>query len=229
MRCFFFILTVLSYSLLRGQTLESYTIKPDNNILDIIPFKAAFLYPAFTNGIVSFRDGRSIAGNLNYNLLIRAIQFIDGKGDTLALADENTIKQISITKDTFYYNDGYVKQIGNWISVKVAERDYFKEFVQKPGSYGMSSAATAANSINSVVVRGSTYRLNTDREMVMVKAKQYFIGNKYNEFVGADKKNLLKLFPKQKKDISDYLDKNVVDFTKSEDLTRLATFLHSLL
>ena len=228
MRFFFFILTVLSCSALQGQPLETYTVKPGNNILEIIPLKVVFLYPSFTMGTVSFRDGRSVGGNLNYNLLIQAIQFIDGKGDTLALADENTIKQISITKDTFYYSNGYVKQIGNWTSVKLAERDFFKEFVQKPGSYGMSSAATAAHSINSVIIQGSTYKLNTDKEVVMVKAKQYFIGNKYNEFVAADKKNLLKLFPKQKKDISDYLDKNAVDFTKSEDLTRLATFLQGL-
>ena len=219
---------VLSFSALQAQPLETYTVKPGDNILERIPLKVVFLYPAFTMGTVSFRDGRSVAGNLNYNLLIQAIQFIDGKGDTLALADENTIKQISITKDTFYYSDGYVKQFGNWTSVKLAERDFFKEFVQKPGSYGMSSAATAAHSINSVIVQGSTYKLNTDKEVVMVKAKQYFIGNKFNEFVAADKKNLLKLFPKQKKDILDYLDKNAVDFTKKEDLIRLSTFLQWL-
>jgi hypothetical protein len=228
MKFFFFICTVFLCSALQGQTLETYTVKPNDNILEIIPLKVVFLYPSFTTGIVSFRDGRSVAGNLNYNLLIQAIQFIDGKGDTLALADENTIKQISITKDTFYYSDGYVKQIGNWTSVKLAERDFFKEFVQKPGSYGMSSAATAAHSINSVIIQGSTYKINSDKEVIMVKAKQYFIGNKYNEFVAADKKDLLKLFPKQKKNISEYLDKNPVDFNKKEDLNRLATFLHEL-
>jgi len=79
-----------------------------------------------------------------------------------------------------------------------------------------------------VIIQGSTYKLNSDKEVVMVKAKQYFIGNKYNEFVAADKKNLLKLFPKQKKNISEYLDKNPVDFNKKEDLNRLATFLHEL-
>lgn len=221
------ICAVLSLSGLKGQNLETYTVKPEDNILDIIPLKSVFLYPSFVMGTVSFRDGRSVPGRLNYNLLLRAIQFIDEKGDTLSLADEFTIKQILITKDTFYYSDGYVKQIGNWTSVKLAERQYFKEFVQKPGSYGLSSSATAAHSINSVTVQGSSYRLNTDKEVIMVKAKQYFFGTRYDEFLVADKKNLLKLFPKQKKAIIDYLEANRIDFSREEDLTKLATALQT--
>ena len=48
--------------------------------------------------------------------------FIDGKGDTLALAEERTIKLVAIDSDTFYYDEGYVRIIADNDFVKLAEK-----------------------------------------------------------------------------------------------------------
>ncbi len=43
------------------------------------------------------------------------MQFIDPKGDTLALANESTLNFISIGADTFFYkNKGYIEQVADY-------------------------------------------------------------------------------------------------------------------
>src|ERR1700712_5283487 len=67
-----------------------------------------YLYPAFTTGTVAFRDGKMSQAKLNYNFLNGEVQFINDTGDTLSLANELTIKYLTIAKDSFFYSDGYL-------------------------------------------------------------------------------------------------------------------------
>lgn len=207
---------------------ETFTIKPGENFYEVIPFNAIFRYPKFIAGNVSFKDGRSVDGRLNYNMLIRQVQFIDPKGDTLSLADENTIRHIIIEKDTFYFSNEYVRQVACGKTIKLAESDFYKEFLQRPGSYGLASSATASNTITSILVQGKKFEVNSDQEMVLVRAKQYFIGTRFNEFFPADKKVLLKAFPKHRKKIEGFLDQHAIEVSNKEDLVKLAGFLETL-
>jgi hypothetical protein len=211
-----------------GAQAGTFTIKPGQDFYEAIPFNDIYRYPAFIIGNVSFKDGRSVDGRLNYNLLIKQVQFIDPKGDTLSLADENTIKHIIINKDTFFYSNEYVRQVASWKTIKLAESDYYKEFLQRPGSYGLASAATASNTITSLLVQGKKFEINSDQEMVLVRAKKYFIGTKFNEFFPADRKVLLKAFPKHRKNIEGFIEENAIDIANKEDLVKLAGFLETL-
>jgi hypothetical protein len=206
----------------------TFTVKPGENFYEVIPFKDIFRYPKFIAGNVLFRDGRSVDGRLNYNMLIKQVQFIDPKGDTLSLADEHTIRHVIIEKDTFYFSNEYVRQVASWNTIKLAESDFYKEFLQRPGSYGLASSATASNTITSILVQGKKFEVNSDQEMVLVRAKQYFIGNKFNEFFPADRKVLLKAFPRHRKKIEGFLDEHAIEVSKKEDLVKLAGFLETL-
>ena len=209
-----------------AQGQKTYTIKPGENIYDVLLIKDIYSYPDFITGTVIFRDGKIVTSRLNYNILVGAIQFIDGKGDTLSLANEHTIKYVVLEKDSFCYYDGYIKLINNDRTVRLGKKIFFEEFEQKPGSYGMSSGTTAAVTLSSILEKRQ-YDLDTKQELILRKNSEYVLGNG-NEFLVAEKKNLLKLFPKHKKSISDYLKNDPINFTKEEDLFRLTTFLHSL-
>src|SRR5688572_13378069 len=104
-----FLLVVCFFAKVQAQ--ETYTIKPGENILEVVQLKNLFQYPAFVDGVVFFKDGRAVKSRLNYNYFNAQIQFIDGKGDTLTLADENTIKYVIIAKDSFCYDGGYIQMI----------------------------------------------------------------------------------------------------------------------
>lgn len=227
MRLFFWVCFVLVSGILPAQTPGTYIIKPGVGILEVIPVHDIFLYPQFEQGTVVFKDGTSTAGRLNYNMLLATIQFVDPKGDTLSLANEQLIKHILVVKDTFYYSDAFLRIITGNGSVKLAERVFYREFIQKPGSYELSSATTATNTISSILEKRA-YALNTDQELILKKSNQYYIGNRFNDFVIADKKNVLKLFQRHHTVIRNYFNEHAVDFTKAGDMQSLVIFLQAL-
>lgn len=218
---------ILFFSGAKAQKQESYTIKPGENILEIVQLKNLFQYPAFTDGTVIFRDGRTVKSRLNYNYFNAQIQFIDGKGDTLTLADENTIKYVIIAKDSFCYDGGYIQMIHQAETVTLGKKVYFKDFEQKKGTYGLSSGTSSAINASSIVVDSKAFNFNTEHELTLVKNTDYVVGNK-NEFLIADKKNLARLFPKHKKTIAEYLDNTTINFKREEDLMKLSAFLKGL-
>jgi hypothetical protein len=227
MKAMFFIAIVLYSFSLTAQAPQTFTVKPGMNILEVMPIEAVYLYPKFTSGTVVFKDQRSVTGKLNFNFLVNAIQFIDPKGDTLSLADEQTIKLVCIGTDAFYYRGNCIRQIVSNNAAKLAEKEYYREFAQKPGSYGMSSGTTSANNLD-VIVADRGYKLNTEQEVVLTKARDYFVGNKNGSFLLVNKKNLLKLFPKQVNNISQYINRENIDLANKEDLYKLIAYIGTL-
>ena len=112
----FFLLSAFVFllnAIVSAQKRKTYIINPGVKATEAIPKDELFLYPGFTPGMVYFKSETHSPGLLNYNFLIAEMQFIDLKGDTLSLADENTIGYITINTDTFYYDNGYLKFIRN--------------------------------------------------------------------------------------------------------------------
>ena len=130
---------------------KTYTIKPGENIIKVISVNEIFKYPSFVIGTVIFKDGRNVRSRLNYNSLIGQIQFIDLKGDTLSLAEEETVRYIVIGTDSFCYDKGYIELIIDGSPIRLGKKVLFKEFEQKPGSYGLSSGTTAAVNLSSIL------------------------------------------------------------------------------
>jgi hypothetical protein len=210
-----------------AQRPKTYTVPAGVEVKEIVPANEIYQYPNFIQGLVVFKDGTSAPGRLNYNRLIAEIQFIDPKGDTLSLANEQMIKTAFIGSDTFYYSEGYVRQLTGGSRVKMGERIAFREYIQKPGAYGLSSATTATNTI-SVLLNRRSVDLNVSQELVLVKNTNYLIGDKFNAFVVAEKNVILKMFPDNRSIIEDFIERNKISFTKSEHMVQLAKFLDTL-
>jgi hypothetical protein len=220
------LLTLLLGIVVNGQRPKTYIVPAGVDVKEIVPQKEIFQYPNFIQGVVVFRDGTSAPGKLNYNMLVAELQFIDPKGDTLSLANEATILIALIGKDTFYYSQGYVKQLTSGKHLKIGERTAFKEFINKPGAYGLSSATTATNNVSDLLNRRSQ-QLNVSQEIVLVKNTNYLLGDKFNWFVLADKNTVLRFLPDKKFEIEDFIDKNKTNFNNGEDLVKLAKFINA--
>lgn len=75
--------------------------------------------------------------------MTETMQFIDPKGDTLALANENTLNFISIGADTFFYNNkGYIEQLTDYTVTKLLLRERIKTSEEKIGAFGIPSSTT---------------------------------------------------------------------------------------
>ena len=221
--------TLTGYSGLWAQDSTLVTIKAGNKIKDVLTPADIFSYPVFTSGKVFFKDGSKALAKLNYNRLSDQMLFIDPKGDTLELADENTIKFIAIDKDTFYFDEGYVKIIADYGAVKLAEKQiWVVADVRKVGTHNSAKSSVAITSLvtySDEGARAKSYDLVINENTIIRKETQYFFGDANNRFARTGKKRLLLLLPKDELSIETYLKENKVNFDKKEDLLRIVQFI----
>ena len=222
----FFILIGFTDLLAQDSTLV--TIKTGDNVVDVLTSAEIYYYPQFTKGVVFFKDDRKATAKLNYTRLFDQMLFIDPKGDTLALANEETIKFIAVDRDTFYYEQGYIRIIEDNDIVKLAEKQIWGVAdIRKTGTHNTSTGSVGITSVRTFRHGNDVTRnnLTLNEDIVLRKETQYYIGDKYNNFVRASKKGLLQLFPKVQRSIENYLKENKIDFNKKEDLEKLFQFL----
>ena len=224
---------LIGYSDLSAQDSTLVTIKAGNRVKDILSTSDIYYYPQFTNGKVFLRDGSRAPAKLNYTRLYDQVLFIGPKGDTLALADEKTIKFIAVDKDTLYYDEGYVRLIANYGVVKLADKQlWVVADIRKIGTHDTPKNTVAITSLSSQsddgTGRAKSYDFLINEDIIIKKETQYYFGDEYNHFVRASKKKLLLLFPKDQLSIENYLKENKVDFDNKEDLEKLAQFLRQL-
>lgn len=219
---------LLAIDSLKSQEKKSYVIKAGESVSEVVPFGELYAYPVFTKGTAYFRNGDISVGMLNYNILSAEMEFISASGDTLALADEPLVKMIALGNDSFFFNEGYISLISSQKGFKLGKRSVFTTAkIEKTGAYDQPMPAnmqTFSGISNGARIAGLIVREN----ITLVKETAYYFGDKNNEFLPATRKNLRKTFPKQEKNIENYLSKNEVNFGKEEDLKKLVEFLQSL-
>jgi hypothetical protein len=187
-----------------------------------------YLYPSFKKGMVLFKDGHKNQADLNFNFLNGEMQFIDEKGDTLSLAEERTISDITIGKDSFFYDDGYLQLIAGNETVKLVRRQRIRIIdQQKVGAYDQPSSAGAITSYNTLPNQIRNFKLDVRQDVIMGKQTTYYIGDRYNRFFRVTKKNLLKNFPKKETELNNYLKGNNVDFENEVHLSKILEILKS--
>ena len=220
---------LIYYTGLFAQNTTSIAVKAGSNIMDVLSTADVFHYPQFTSGKVLFKDGISAEAKLNYNRLLDEMHFIDPKGDTLAIANEKTIKFIVIDKDSFFYDQGYVRLLYGNNVVKLAIKQVWKVVdTKKTGAYNMASSVSSISSKSSYFDGRRFHKITVNENVVLSKVEQYYFGDKYNRFVLANKKNLLMLFAKEQRRIEMYLKENKVDFNNKDDLEKVVQFLEHL-
>jgi hypothetical protein len=223
------LMMLIGYISLSAQDSNLVTIKTGYRVSDVLKASDIYTYPQFTNAKVFFRDGSKGVAKMNYSRLFDQILYIDPKGDTLALADEKTIKFIVLNTDTFYYDEGYVRLTGGNRDARLGEKEiWVVADIQKIGTHNKAKPSVAIYSFDTYTngtdaAKSKDLILNED--ILLRKETHYYLGNDYNHFVRATKKQLMLLFPKNQNSIETYLKENKVDFDKKEDLEKLVRFL----
>ena len=166
------------------------------------------------------------------------MQFINSKGDTLALVEENSLKKIAIGEQVFYYmnKNGFVELIPADVPVKLARKQNL-EIIRSAFKLVSNSGGVAAGgpgiSMNgpgkgSNFTPGYSYRnLYTQKapgELQLARQSSSYFVDQNERIYRAQKATLLKLFGRHKKAIEHYVDTNQLDFTREEDLKKLLAF-----
>lgn len=208
-------------------------VKGGEDIQKAIAMGDRYRYPTFQNGTVRFHSGKSISSLLNYNLLLGEIHFISPTKDTLALANENTIKEIKIANNLFYFSpeNGYLEIIAEGNSLKVAVKQIFRVAgVEKMGAYEQSSAVSSIKNYSVLSsTNGSIQKLEAKGDIVLSKEKLHFFIDQNNRFYKATKSTLFKIFPKHKREIETYIKENHIDFKDDNHLKKIILFSNQLM
>ena len=209
---------------------ESWTVKAGQEIREAISPDVLFRYPKFVTGNVYFKDGRISQVPLNLNLLNEEMQFIDPNGDTLTIANEATLNYISINNDTFYYSKGYLEAVAGNSFAKLGKKQRLKVGgFKKIGGYDQASSASAISSVTSISNGMEIAKMKPKQDILLVKEIDYYIGDKYNYFERATKKNIIKMFGRNEPAIEEFLRDNKIRYNNPDDLKKLIDFLQKTL
>ena len=220
------ILALCIFCIAKGsaQTEKIYAVKMGEVPNKVIPREAVYLLPAFTRGTVFFKDGSSSTQRFNYNSLLDEMHFINGEGDTLAIAEAVLINSVEIDSLKFYYDSGYIQQVFTHGNYKLALKERWIQIPgKKAGAYNTGSDGGAIETYSTVITgNGPIGRLRVPKDVVFKNEKSFYIGDRFNHFQKANKKNIYTLF--KNKNIAQYLEQHNVDFNKEEDLKALLQF-----
>src|SRR4051812_28027078 len=82
---------------LQAQSSKIYKVAPGERVdYALLKANALYQYPQFADAQVALKNGTSGTVRMNYNQLLGDMQFINGKGDTLSLDNENEVTSIVI-------------------------------------------------------------------------------------------------------------------------------------
>ncbi|TKK68611.1 hypothetical protein FC093_10855 [Ilyomonas limi] len=207
---------------------QRWIVQGNDDINSSIPDSVKYKYSSFTSGRVTFKDGTKGSSFLNYNLLLGEVQFVSLKGDTLSLANENTIRSISINQDTFYYDNVYLQFIAGNTSAKLAKSEKMRlADIKKRGGFENYTSSGGIENYSSLNIGARTLHLTENKQLIFITHIFYYIGDPYYHFLPATKRNVLKMFSKRK-GLAAYLNENKIDFSKEEDLKKLLAYLNTI-
>ncbi len=217
---------------LKAQDSKSIRVKADADLKYAIPVVERYRYPQFKEGTVSFYNNAPATAKLNYNFQLGEIQFLSPTRDTLSLANEQTIKQIQIGDNIFYYDvtHGYVERIAAYPKAYLVVKTMFKvAAVEKMAAMGKSSGTSSIREVNVLSTgNSSVQKLASKGDIVFSKEKMYFLMDLNNRFYKTTKGGFLKLFSNHKKAIEAYFKSETLDLENEEHLKKILQFCSEL-
>jgi hypothetical protein len=217
--------SVLNYA----QTLQERKHIPGGNEAWVNLMKEMYVYPSFEKGIVEYRNGQLFNPRMNYNRVLETIQFINENNDTLALANEDYIKVVTIGSDVYMFLPHCLKTVASHTTVALYKHEKLRiaDFRRK-GAFGIPNGSSAIDSYNQVYTWMGSYQLNPNELLLLSKATTFYFSGRNFDVVPASRKNVLQLFSKNDKQIKEFIESKKTSFSNEKDLIDLAAFISKL-
>jgi hypothetical protein len=222
------LIIVLGFSAGYSQdTRQIYKVNPGQYVEEVLTAEVRFLYPEFKAGTVLFRSGNFGASKMNYNFLHQELQFING-ADTLALDKGEDIRYVKIEKDTFYFQDKlWLRQLASTGIVRMAEVK-FLSFAnsEKIGAFGQVNSGSSIDAIeNMVTISNITKKLDANQVLSFAMNQNYYFSDKYNNYIQANKKNLVNMFGNKCAGLGKFLESEKVNYHSLSDMNRVFDYI----
>lgn len=211
---------------------DVFRVKNGSDVTRVIPFNDRYQFAKFQEGSVLFRNGTVSKGTMNYSLVHGQVVFIDAKKDTLLFDDTDYIRKIFVGNNVFHYlkKHGHIEEIQDFDGVKLGKKLFLVRMGnERYASYDQYSSTSAISSYSSFINQNGTFQhLEGSDKIIMRRRSIYFFIDKNERITIANRPNLLKIYPKNKKALNDYLKEKAINFEKEADLENALTFASHL-
>lgn len=215
---------IMLFSSLGAQYNSMITVPAGTRIIEKFPPSVRYLYPQFTEGKVINAAGAENSIALNYNLLTKEMQFLQGN-DTLAIVKKKDVNMVVIEQDTFIYRNEYLKRIhGGNLVVLESDAINFMEAV-KIGAMGQPVRSSSVGDYNNIPYMTNLYFVTPNANLLFKRELHFYILASHGRLVEVRKKNVLELYPENKPEIQRFLKENKLKYDNREDILKLANFL----
>jgi hypothetical protein len=209
-----------------------YRVKSGSDVTKTIPFEEQFQYGEFVDGAVYFRNGRILQAKVNYNFAHGQVMFISSGKDTMLFSENKFIYKVDVGGNPYYFGEGYghVEIIGDYDRAKLGKKQFLVRMgEEKYAAYGQYSSTSATTGYSSFInAHGEFQRLQSGDKIVMKRREIYYFMDKNLTFYLANRPNLIKLYPGNKRTLNEYLKTNRIDFEKEVDLRNVLEFCKTL-
>lgn len=225
--CLIVIVFVLGGVDVLGQSREVIRVR-DNGTSSSLPARYKYQFEQFGKGTVHYWNGKAATARLNYNLLLREMQFLSPTGDTLTLDQEQTIRKVEVNDAVFVYDPkaGFLKIMGEYGSTRLALSQSLQVAgVDKQGGYGQSSGVSSIKTYSSISNSNSSISpLEIKGDVVYSHKQTFFLVDQNNLVYPVSRRTILKIYSKHKSAVETYLHEQTIRFNEPEDLQRLLEF-----
>jgi hypothetical protein len=191
-------------------------------------FPDQFLFPAFSVGVVTIKNGGKTILNLNYNIVTEKMVFMQ-KGQIFDIVNDNAIDTVYILERKFVP----VKKV----FYEVIIRGPASFFIQhkgtlgspaRPAAYGGTSQVSSSTYISNMRLGNDVYRIKKSDELTIIPGPLYWIGNNGQMKLISKKSHLLNAFYDKKEEIREFISKNKTDFENPDQIKNLVNYYNGL-
>lgn len=196
---------------------------------DSIMNQSVYLFEKFEKSEVYFRDGTRYNETINYNLLTNQFYFIHKTSkEVQAVTNPQDIYMVKVNGRCFYQEKGYAVEI---IPTNPPLFVQYKAHIRKEadkGAYGTTSETSSIRTYGGFGANGNRFDLTAEALIVGKRYQHYWLekGGKRKPFKNF--KQFMKIYPKQKMALEQFIKKNKLDIDNVEDVKMLCMYAESL-
>jgi hypothetical protein len=221
-----FLVACMVTPVLMAQAGKLVIVRAGTKVTDYYSRSERYRYPAFVEGEIAFRNGKTTKASLNYDILFGEVVFIQDQ-DTLSISRKKDIKYV-VANDTFLLNNGYIELLYGG-EIRVGVKNYVKlNDILKRGAYGTTSRSGTIETYETMSAQGNSFDLVPDQDLELKTMEEYYLSVGYGGFNQFTKRNVMQLFPDNTDEIKAYIKTNKTDFGSRDDLLLLAAYLRTL-
>jgi hypothetical protein len=222
-----FLSIIIPISVFSQSYTERIVIPAGNNAWQNF-LKHVYMYPEFTMGTITYKDGQTFTRLLNFHKAIGTVLFIENK-DTMLMTKEQNVQSITIGNDLYFYNPECQQTSNSTDKVKLVKNERIRiADQQKVGAFGTRTVSGTIESIDRGAFNNADYQWDVNQVLLLRKVVKFYIQKDGKETLPATKRNILSLFPQKEDDVKQFINQNNISFNNDKDLTKLAAYLSKL-